>query len=302
MKSILSFYLILFLISMSNAQNWLYSIQTPDILSIYDLTHGGTVDTVVFNETMANVDTVIWFDKVLQDTIDMVVSFDHLSLSIVAANTVTGGIIETENIPLPSGINTKQLSSFSVNIWNPTNVYFLSQVNNQVTFNSLNLENQKITTMPLFNQATTSVTGVADTMGYYFTLSVINNQYYGLIIDLASQSITSKIAISSTYTPPQVFKLISIDGDYYILELKGAYVFIQNINPMGNQLVLVGSILVGSGVTNINSVLVQESLVLVASTFVQTNVYTISTDDFSIRNDTTLTSPIGQNTVLFGFY
>jgi len=304
MKSLLSFSLILFLISMANAQNWLYSITTKpaNILSIYDLVQGGSLDTVVFNDSMSHIYTVTYFDKTMADTIDMVVSYDQLSLSLVAANTVNGGITETANIPLPSGVTTNQLSSFSVNVWNPTNVYFLSQVNNQVTLYSLSLEYQKLTTMPLFNQATTSITGVADSMGYYFTLSVINNQYFGLVVDLASQSITKKIAISSIYKPTAVFKLITIDGAYYILELQGAYVFIQYINPRGNQLVLAGSILVGSGVTNINSVLVEESLLLVANTFVQTNVYTISTIDFSIRNDTTLSYPIAQNTVLFGFF
>ncbi|KAF2074178.1 hypothetical protein CYY_004522 [Polysphondylium violaceum] len=303
MKSLLSFSLILFLISLSNAQNWLYAIKpTPaNVLSIYDLNVGDYLHTVTYNQSLANVYTVIWWDKVLDNSIDMVVSFDQSSLSIVAANSDNGGITETANVPLPNGITTNQLSSFSVNIWDQRNIYFLSQVNNQVTLNSLNVNFQKITTMPLFNQATSSFTGVVDVNGNYFVLSVVNNQYLGLLFDTSSQSVTGKVAIDSTYIPPQVFKLVSIGGSSYILELQGAYVLIQNIDVRSTQLTQVGSILVGKGVTNINSVLVQNSLFLVANTIEQTNVYTINTDDFSLTNNTALSYPIAQNSILFGY-
>jgi len=290
------------LICASNAQDYLYSITPgpPNVLSIFDLVLTKN-SSVQFSETMLNTYTVVSrYNHIVQ----LIASFDTDTISYVNGNFINGDITQVAKAALPPGVSSNQLSSFYTQYWDETLVYFISNVDNQVSLHSFDLNTYSVSTWSLFNQDSSSVVGVLDSGGNYTILSVVNNQYVAVIVDPSYKTVLQKIQVSTQYKPAQVFQLVSLSGAVYILELQGTNVVIQHLDASGGgELTQVGLIQVGNGASDINCIFNLGYILMTVTTTDQTILFTINNDDFTQRSKIILPSKISYaNPILFDFY
>ncbi|KAF2078136.1 hypothetical protein CYY_000520 [Polysphondylium violaceum] len=304
MKSFLStFTLLSLLVCALNAQNFLFSItEVPtavtNVIGQFDLNNVTNYQFCYFNETMRVLDAI----SLTGYTLKMLGSLDSKSISVVNIDTLSGGINHVADIPLPNNMNANQISSIYSQYWSPMAVYFLTQVGNQVSLNSLDLTSYQISSMSLFNQNTQSVSGVLNTQGTFLVVSVVNNQYFVLDVDPTTQTIVQKVQITG-HKPAQVFALVAFDGASYIFELQGSQVLVQYVGFRGNALVLAGTIQVNADAQDINITYNEEWILMnVYNSANKTDVYVISTLDFSLISSTTLPIPTARNSVLYSYY
>jgi len=284
----------------------MFTLLMPLLIIIFFKINMANVDDYLysnFNTQIPNVFAVL-SDIGYQYNMQMLVSLDPSTLSIVTFNYLNGTIIPLIDINLPSGVNANQLSDFYVS---SNNVYFLSNANNVVSLNTLSLSTNLISTMSLFTQSTDFLTGALGSNENYGVLSVSKGVFSAININTATKTILNKSQLNHKYVPTNLYQFIATLNSYYLLEVdrepdeKEEYLNIQSLQWGTNSLKLETKMGVGIDIANLLCNANDYWVVIGIVSALDTTLIDLDpSNNFQYRNETDLSyTPLLDNSLFY---
>jgi len=295
------------LVDPSMGQRNLYSVSSPpnSELTFFDLSGNNYTFNFPLHQSFNQVHGIFGFDPTTSSTIDIIVSLDEISISILSYHFTYRNSSISATIPLPSGVSSNQLSSFSSAINNlETRFFFLSQVGDSVALNHVSIGDNEVTTLPLFNQPAKNIIAVQDTSGGSILVSaIINGDYCFFWVDLYENGgITKKAIITQADARPFGLQnqLFSINGQAYLVEYDAIY-FRLSVIDWENQRIVTSNF-IDSKANIVNFKLVFTNLIgviIASSSSSQTNAYIFSSSNLNPIVTLTLPAPIPSDSVIY---
>jgi len=301
MKPITSVFILLttlLLLVSPSLGDFIYSITQDSSLTWVDLRTAANTN-IKLNQQFQVVQCINGLDSKSDGILDLIISKDYFSISLVQADMVHGNVSTLSTIRLPTGVSTGNILSFSTLVNNQKESIFFTQNSEYSSLNLVSWSTGKISTIQLFSEPVSKIKVTEDVGSDSFLITGILNGNYVFVWADFNNGVTKKAQITSPQKPVPLFDIISVRGNSYLVEYD-AYQFIFSEIDWDKQELIPSKFVGASSGVNFFKLTFTDSLGVITTTSPSGSiVYTFETPNINNQNNQRLPITIPLDASIF---